>query len=57
MRSESVDLVLINPGGRTRVYQSLGEARIHKDCVVKLLRGHASPQVLFLSVRPTERLG
>jgi radical SAM superfamily enzyme YgiQ (UPF0313 family) len=26
MRNESVDLVLINPGGRTRVYQSLGEA-------------------------------
>jgi len=39
------------------LHQSLGETRIHKDCAVKLLRGHASPQVVFLSVRPTERIG
>jgi hypothetical protein len=25
--------------------------------VAKFLRGHVSPQVLFLSVRPAERLG
>jgi S1-C subfamily serine protease len=39
------------------LHQSLGEARIHKDCAIKFLRGHASPQLLFLSVRPTERPG
>jgi S1-C subfamily serine protease len=39
------------------LHQSLSEQRIHKDCVVKFLRGHVSPQVLFLSVRPAERLG
>jgi S1-C subfamily serine protease len=39
------------------LHQFLGEQRIHKDCAIKLLRGHASPQVLFLSVRPGERLG
>ncbi len=37
------------------LHQSLSESRIHKDCVLKSLRGHASPQVLFLTVRPTER--
>lgn len=38
------------------LHQSLSEQRIHKDCALKLLRGHASPQVLFLGVRPGERL-
>jgi S1-C subfamily serine protease len=39
------------------LHQSLGEARIHRDCAVKLLRGQASPQVLFLTIRPIERIG
>ena len=39
------------------LHQSLNESRIHKDCAVKLLRGHASPQLMFLSLRPTERVG
>ena len=39
------------------LHQSLSEQRIHEDCTVKLLRGQASPQVLFLTVRPAERLG
>ncbi|MGZ5130845.1 MAG: S1C family serine protease [Caldimonas sp.] len=39
------------------LHQSLSEARIQKDCAIKFLRGTASPQVLFLSVRPIERLG
>ena len=39
------------------LHQSLGEDRIHRDCTLKFLRGHASPQVLFLTVRPTERIG
>jgi S1-C subfamily serine protease len=37
------------------LHQALGEALIHKDCSVKFLRGHASPQVLFSTVRPTQR--
>jgi S1-C subfamily serine protease len=39
------------------LHQALGESRIQKDCAVKFLRGHASPQVMFLTVRPLERLG
>jgi S1-C subfamily serine protease len=39
------------------LHQSLSEQRIQRDCAIKLLRGHASPQVLFLTVRPAERLG
>ena len=39
------------------LHQSLNEARIHRDCAIKLLRGHASPQLMFLSVRPIERIG
>jgi S1-C subfamily serine protease len=39
------------------LHQALGEVRIHKDCVVKFLRGVTSPQVLFLTARPSERLG
>jgi S1-C subfamily serine protease len=39
------------------LHQTLGEALIGKDCSIKFLRGHASPQVLFSSVRPTQRLG
>jgi S1-C subfamily serine protease len=37
------------------LHQSLSEQRIHKDCALKLLRGHASPQLLFLTLRPAER--
>ena len=39
------------------LHQALGEGRIGKDCTVKLLRGYASPLVLFLSVRPFEKIG
>ena len=39
------------------LHQSLNESRIHKDCAIKLLRGHASPQLMFLSMRPAERVG
>jgi S1-C subfamily serine protease len=44
-------------GSVDALHQSLNEARIHKDCAIKLLRGHASPQVMFLSLRPIERIG
>jgi S1-C subfamily serine protease len=46
-RIESVDAL----------HQALGESRIHHDCSVKFLRGVASPEVMFLSIRPTERVG
>jgi len=44
-------------GSVDALHQSLNETRIHKDCAIKLLRGHASPQVMFLSLRPIERIG
>ena len=37
------------------LHQALGESRIHHDCAIKFLRGTTSPQVLFLTVRATER--
>ncbi|HEX4235892.1 MAG TPA: trypsin-like peptidase domain-containing protein [Caldimonas sp.] len=46
-RIESVDAL----------HQALGEVRIHKDCSVKFLRGDTSPEVMFVSIRPSERLG
>ena len=39
------------------LHQALGESRIHRDCAVKFLRGVTSPQVLFATARPSERLG
>jgi S1-C subfamily serine protease len=39
------------------LHQALGEGRIHKDCAAKFLRGITSPQLMFLTVRPSERLG
>ncbi len=39
------------------LHQTLDETLIHKDCSVKFLRGHASPQVMFSTVRPTQRAG
>ena len=38
-----------------RLHQLLDAERIGRDCVVKLLRGRMPPQVMFLSVRPSER--
>jgi S1-C subfamily serine protease len=39
-----------------RLHQTLDASRIQRDCVLKLLRGTLSPQPLYLSVRPIERL-
>jgi S1-C subfamily serine protease len=39
------------------LHQSLDATRIQRDCAVKLLRGQASPQVMFLTLRPAERVG
>ena len=37
------------------LHQALGQERIQRDCVVKLLRGYSDPKVLYLTVRPGER--
>ncbi len=39
-----------------RLHQSLDASRVHKDCVLKLLRANAAGP-LYLSVRPTEHAG
>ena len=39
------------------LHRVLDESRIQRDCVLKFLRGHASPQAMFVTVRPSERLG
>ena len=39
------------------LHQTLDDALIQRDCSVKFLRGHASPQVMFATVRPTQRVG
>ncbi len=38
-----------------RLHQALDASRVHRDCVIKLIRGAAAPQPLYLTVRPTER--
>lgn len=38
-----------------KLHQSLTVDRVHKDCIVKLIRGTASPQVVYVNVRPAER--
>jgi S1-C subfamily serine protease len=39
-----------------RLHQTLNEVRLNRECQVRLLRGVASPQLLYLTVRPVERL-
>ena len=39
------------------LHRVLDESRIQRDCAVKFLRGHATPQPMFVSVRPSERVG
>lgn len=36
-----------------RLHQALDASRINRDCVLKLLRGNATGQPLYLTVRPT----
>jgi S1-C subfamily serine protease len=38
-----------------RLHQSLDESRLLRDCVLKVLRDAASPRLLYLAVRPSER--
>jgi S1-C subfamily serine protease len=40
-----------------KLHQSLGMRRVQKDCLVKVIRGTSTPQVLYVSVRPAERSG
>jgi len=37
-----------------RLHQTLDASRVHKDCVLKVLRGQSGGQALYLTVRPTE---
>ena len=37
------------------LHQALDETRVQKDCMLKLLRGARSPQVMYLTVRPADR--
>ena len=39
------------------LHRVLDESRIQRDCALKFLRGHAAPQALFVTVRPSERPG
>jgi S1-C subfamily serine protease len=40
-----------------RLHQALDATRVQRDCVVKLLRGNAGGQPIYLTVRPTEQAG
>ncbi len=40
-----------------KLHQALDATRIQKDCVVKVIRGALTPEVVYLSVRPMERVG
>jgi S1-C subfamily serine protease len=39
-----------------KLHQALNASRIQKDCIVKVVRGNKSPQVLYVNVRPLERM-
>jgi hypothetical protein len=40
-----------------RLHQTLDASRIHKDCMLQVLRGGAAGQPLYLAVRPGEQGG
>src|SRR5258708_14074708 len=56
MEQTAVDLVLINPGGRERVYQSLGEelTAIEPPMWVRLMAGCARDQGLRIAIIDSE---
>jgi hypothetical protein len=37
------------------LHQALGSSRVGRDCLFKILRGASSPQVKYITVRPSER--
>ena len=40
-----------------KLHQTLDVSRIHRDCMVKVIRGALTPEVIYLLVRPLERAG
>jgi len=40
-----------------KLHQTLDASRIHRDCMIKIIRGALTPEIVYLSVRPTERTG
>ncbi|WP_280156267.1 trypsin-like peptidase domain-containing protein [Piscinibacter sp. XHJ-5] len=40
-----------------RLHQTLDASRVHKDCVLKVLRGNHAGQPLYITVRPSEHAG
>ena len=37
-----------------RLHQTLDASRVHHDCVLKVLRGNATGQPMYFTVRPSE---
>ena len=56
MKHRTVDLVLINPGGRERVYQSLGEelTAIEPPLWLRLIAGYARDRGLRIAIIESE---
>ncbi len=56
MEQQAVDLVLINPGGRERIYQSLGEelTAIEPPLWVRLMAGYARDHGLRIAIVDSE---
>lgn len=56
MEQTAIDLVLINPGGRERIYQSLGEelTAIEPPLWVRLMAGYARDQGLSIAIIDSE---
>src|SRR5579859_1195950 len=56
MEHRAVDLVLINPGGRARIYQSLGEelTAIEPPLWVRLMAGYARDRGLRIAIIDSE---
>ena len=56
MEQRSIDLVLINPGGRARIYQSLGEelSAIEPPLWVRLMAGYARDRGLRIAIVDSE---
>jgi S1-C subfamily serine protease len=40
-----------------KLHQALDVSRIQRDCMVKVIRGALTPEIVYLSVRPMERVG
>ena len=40
-----------------KLHQALDASRIHRHCMMKLIRGALTPEVVYLSVRPAQRAG